>query len=95
VHRTLLAAGLLAFPIFPACSGGDDKAETVRLDPGAHVLKLGSELSVGDHIICSGANGSPDSKGSVPERGKGVGSGTGFSISTDEDGTVKVNCPRT
>lgn len=80
--------------IVAGCWNHDDPApRTLHFKPGHHTLHLGSTVEVGDKILCEKPNGDTGFGGIVPKQGHGVGTGTGFSIGTFENGKVEINCP--
>ena len=68
-------------------------AKVLRLKPGHYTFHLGDGVYVGEKISCVTRSGAPAGGGFVPKRGHGVGSSTGFSVSTFPDGKVKITCP--
>jgi hypothetical protein len=95
---SLVIAAALAAGCGSQASAGSDpspavKAGVLHLKPGRYTFHVGSDVRVGELIVCTTRSGAPAGGGGVEPRGHGVWSSTGFEAITSADGRVRVACP--
>jgi len=74
-------------------AGSPAGVRPLHLKPGGYTFHLGSDVRVGQRILCVTHSGRLAGGGGVQPRGQGVGSSTGFEATTFTNGRVQVVCP--